>query len=202
MAVTTTRRPARRHPGSPVPDYVVREVGPLQCRFVADRALPDDKRPGQAPPIPTVDSLVALAWRLLPAKADTLATDPDYRQKILAAKPTRDAAATVVRLAHLRNPAGEAYTVRELAPLITAVRKQLVTMVREHFKQSDRRTREHLRRACAATRQADRQLVKLVEKFRTAPTDATQQALLGAVDAYYEAFYDERGWQQTLGGRG
>lgn len=156
MATITQDTP--RHEGSPAPQYVTRKVGPLTCRFVADRALPDGKRPSHIQPLPTVESIALVARQLLGAHAGALSTDPaDVRRRaLLAPKATRAAAEGAVRTEHLKDAKGVLHTKAAYAPLVTLVRKQLVQDLRESFKALDRADAEAKRQEAKRARAADK----------------------------------------------
>jgi hypothetical protein len=143
-ATTQAPAPTAQEP----PKFVNRKVGPLMCRFVADRALPDDKRPADVKPIPTVQSIAEVAFQQLMRPEYGVPRTVDEQVKYMIA-PVRSRAwcEAAVKLEHLRTPKGDPYTKSQLAPLVTLVRKAYVPMVREWGKrekaESRRRDREH-----------------------------------------------------------
>jgi hypothetical protein len=189
---TITQDPVESAVKAPAASWKLRKVGPLTCRF-ADVA--DDVR---AHPIPTVQSLAQVAFRLLGSHADTVSSDPkDVRRKaLLAPKATRAAAEGAVRTEHLKDAKGVLHTKAAYAPLVTAVRKQLVTDLRGTFKAQDAAERETARQA-AKTEKANRAAsakaiaaATKAAKFAVLPEDArpskatskdrTRPALTGA----------------------
>jgi hypothetical protein len=149
-------------PAKGPPEYVTRKVGPLMCRFVADRALPDDKRPANCTPIPTVESIAKTARGLMHRIAYY-----GERKVMLSAAVTRDASERAVNVTHLGDRHGRGFTKAQLAPLVSLVRKQLVANLRVEFRQRDKDER--------ARRLADAKAERAEEKARSVKERSTER---------------------------
>lgn len=185
--------PHARVAGSPAPEYLTRQVGPLACRFVAGRARED-----AAHPIPTVESLASEAYRVLPLKADVHGTDneAEKRRRMLLAGPQRTAAKAIVTAHSLRDPSGAKYTASQLVPLVTVVRKELNAQLRRLYREQDKAAAERKRsedRELAGRQRAAKQLVERATRkcacirlpldarpTKTACRDSTRPILQGA----------------------
>lgn len=135
------------------------------------------------------DGLLDAAWRFLTIEAHHLpfldsVNDAVYRD----AKLQRNAAKSAVKTQHFKRHTGPdsepvAFTARELAPLVTWLRKELARDVRERQRTRDRRDREQAREQARQERVEARERAKRQESDAKAKEQTLQQhmAKAGAV---------------------